>query len=198
METVKKTPITYYGGKQLMLKYILPNIPTHNVYIEPFCGGAAVFFAKDKSHLEILNDTNRELINFYEVVQNDFVSLEKEIRITLHSRDLHRKAWVVYNNPDMFTELKRAWAIWVLASQGFSGQLSGSWGRDRKSNRTAKTVRNKREAFSEDYAIRLQDVTLESRDAIRIIETTDHKDAFFYCDPPRTITPIAAITTAIR
>lgn len=37
-----KTPITYYGGKQSMLKNILPLIPPHNVYNEPFAGGAAL------------------------------------------------------------------------------------------------------------------------------------------------------------
>lgn len=41
-----KTPISYYGGKQTMLKHILPLIPQHRVYTEAFCGGAAVLFAK--------------------------------------------------------------------------------------------------------------------------------------------------------
>lgn len=179
-----KTPVTYYGGKQLMLKYILPNIPEHKVYCETFCGGAAVFFGKQKSNLEILNDTNREIINFYDVIQNDYISLEKEISISLHSRDLHRKAWGIYNNPDMFSKLKRAWAVWVLTAQGFGGMISESWGRDKTDNKTVKTIKNKREGFTEDYAVRLQEVTLESRDAIKIIKSTDHKEVFFYCDPP--------------
>lgn len=34
-----KTPISYYGGKQTMLKHILPLIPQHRVYTEAFCGG---------------------------------------------------------------------------------------------------------------------------------------------------------------
>ena len=42
-----KTPISYYGGKQKMLKYLLPMIPKHNVYIEPFFGGGALFWAKE-------------------------------------------------------------------------------------------------------------------------------------------------------
>ena len=41
-----KTPISYYGGKQTMLKHILPLIPDHKLYTEAFCGGAAVLFAK--------------------------------------------------------------------------------------------------------------------------------------------------------
>lgn len=103
-----KTAITYYGGKQKLASTILKLIPKHHLYAEPFFGGGAIFFAKDKSAVEVINDTNKEVINFYRTVQNDFVSLEKEIQITLHSRDLHRKASVIYNNPDMFSEIKRA------------------------------------------------------------------------------------------
>ncbi|MCZ4223503.1 hypothetical protein [Pedobacter rhodius] len=62
-------------------------------------------------------------MNFYRVSKEDFTSLEKEIRISLHSRDLHRKASVIYNNPDMFSEVKRAWAVWLTSSQSFSSQL---------------------------------------------------------------------------
>lgn len=179
-----KTPITYYGGKQLMVRHILPLIPIHNLYCEPFAGGAAIFFAKQPSEVEILNDTNRELINFYKVVQSDFTSLEKEIMITLHSRDLHRKASVIYNNPDMFSELKRAWALWVLSSQGFAGQIDSSWGYDKTKNSTPKKIENKKQAFTYELAVRLQQVQLECADALYIIKSRDTKESFFYVDPP--------------
>jgi DNA adenine methylase len=177
------TPITYYGGKQKLVPKILPLIPAHTIYCEPFTGGGAVFFSKPPSVNEVLNDTNRELINFYRVVQNDFTSLEKEVRITLYSRDLHRKAWVIYNNPDMFSQIKRAWAVWVLSSQGFSGQLTATWGRDNKNTVTRKLT-NKKAAFTEDLAIRLQNVQLEAADALYIINSRDDAQTFFYCDPP--------------
>lgn len=179
-----KTPVTYYGGKQQMAKHIVPLLPKHNLYCEPFCGGAAIFFAKEKSNVEVLNDTNRELINFYRVVQNEFGLLEREIQISLHSRDLHRKASVIYNHPDMFTDVKRAWALWVLSAQGFAGQLDSSWGFDVSKNSTPKKVANKRDAFSLDLAIRLQDVQLECADALYIIRSRDRAESFFYCDPP--------------
>jgi len=179
-----KTPITYYGGKQKLLGEIIPIIPLHNLYCEPFCGGAAVFFAKEQSPVEVLNDTNQELINFYRVVQNDFTSLEKEVRISLHSRRLHKDAQVIYQNPHMFSEIKRAWAVWVLAAQSFCSKLDGPWGYDIKKNETTKKVTNKRESFSEEYAYRLQNVQIECTDALRIINSRDSKDSFFYCDPP--------------
>jgi DNA adenine methylase len=179
-----KTPISYYGGKQKLASTILNLIPIHDLYCEPFLGGAAIFFAKQKSKVEVINDTNRELINFYRVIQNDFVSLEKEIAITLHSRDLHRKAEVIYANPDMFSELKRAWAVWVLANQSFASGLDKAWGYDIKKGSTSKKISNKRESFTYDYAIRLQEVQIECTDALKIIESRDNPNAFFYCDPP--------------
>jgi len=179
-----RTPISYYGGKQNLIPHILPRIPEHTLYGEPFCGGAAIFFAKEQSEVEVINDTNRELINFYRVLQNDFVSLEKEIRITLHSRDLHRKAWVIYTNPDMFSEVKRAWAVWVLSSQSFSSKIDGAWGYDKTEGRTPKTVHSKKDRFTEELAIRMQNVQMECTDALYVIRSRDTENSFFYCDPP--------------
>ena len=41
-----RTPISYYGGKQRMASKIVALMPPHTVYVEPFFGGGAVFFAK--------------------------------------------------------------------------------------------------------------------------------------------------------
>lgn len=179
-----KTPITYYGGKQKLCSVIIPLIPAHTLYCEPFLGGAAVFFGKPASSVEVLNDTNRELINFYRVAQHDFSSLSKEINISLHSRDLHRKARVIYNNPDMFNEVRRAWAVWVLSSQSFAAKLDGTFGYDLSKRTSTRRITTKREEFTEEIAIRLQDVQLESADALYVIRSRDTKDSFFYCDPP--------------
>lgn len=179
-----KTPISYYGGKQNLISTIIPLIPPHDTYVEPFVGGGAVFWAKTKSSVEVINDYNRELINFYEVVQNEFVELEKMIRISLHSRSLHNDATVIYNNPHMFSRIKRAWAVWVLAAQSFSAMLDGSWGYDKLKGTTSKKITVKRDQFSIDYAIRLQNVQIECADALRIINARDYDKAFFYCDPP--------------
>jgi len=183
-ESQKRTPISYYGGKQLMARYILPNIPKHTVYVEAFAGGAAIFFAKEKSAVEFLNDTNGEIVNFYRVLRDKFPQLQKLVRSTLHSRDQHRRAFVIYKNSDMFTDVQRAWALWMLSSQGYAGQLGSSWGRELKSDKTAKAIRNKRDNFTELFEERLRDVSLECQDAVRLIKTTDAEDVFFYLDPP--------------
>lgn len=68
-KTKLKPPLTYYGGKQLMLKNILPIIPEHEIYNEPFFGGGALFFAKEPSKIEFINDISGEIVNFYRVIK---------------------------------------------------------------------------------------------------------------------------------
>jgi DNA adenine methylase len=179
-----KTPITYYGGKQKLLPTILSKIPDHNLYCEPFLGGAAIFFGKPKSKVEVINDTNRELMNFYRVCKEKFLDLQSLVRITLHSRKAHQDANVIYGNPHLFSDVQRAWAVWVLSSQSFSAILDGSWGYDIAKRATTRKVNNKREQFTEELAIRLQDAQLESADALYVIQSRDSDRAFFYCDPP--------------
>ncbi len=179
-----KTPTSYYGGKQNLVTTILPLIPEHTTYTETFVGGGAIFWAKPKSEVEIINDYNRELINFYECVQNSYVELEKMVRISLHSRSLHNDATVVYNNPHMFTRIKRAWAVWVLAAQSFSSMLDGTWGYDKIKGSTSQKITTKRDSFTIDLSIRLQNVQIECTDALRVITSRDHIKAFHYCDPP--------------
>ena len=80
-----KTPITYYGGKQGLADTIINMLPAHKIYCEPFFGGGAVFFRKPKSYLEVINDIDDRLINFYQVAQNNFEQLEILISQTLNS-----------------------------------------------------------------------------------------------------------------
>jgi DNA adenine methylase len=178
-----RTPISYYGGKQQLAGTILGLIPPHRLYCEPFIGGAAVFFAKEPSKVEIINDTNGEIINFYEVLKRDFSALEEEIEISLHSRKKHHQAEVVYANPDMFDRIKRAWAVWMLANVSYGCKSNGSFGYDRIGG-NSKKLANKRSDFNVDYAIRLQQVQIECCDALRVIRSRDTLETFFYLDPP--------------
>ena len=178
-----RTPLSYRGGRQTPAGTILGLIPPRRLYRGPFLGGAAVFFAKEPSKVEIINDWNGGIINFYEVLQRDFAALEKEVMISLHSRKLHRQAEVIYSNPDLFDRVKRAWAVRAPASGSYGRKLNGSFGYDRTGG-TSKKPANKREAFTIDYAVRLQKAQIECRGALRVIRSRDVPDAFFYCDPP--------------
>ncbi|WP_071882274.1 DNA adenine methylase [Candidatus Sodalis pierantonius] len=64
------TPIVpWVGEKRRLAKRLLSYFPEHKCYVEPFCGGAALFFSKEPSTVEVLNDINGDLINLYRVVK---------------------------------------------------------------------------------------------------------------------------------
>ncbi len=177
-----KTPITYYGGKQTLLKYLLPLVPPHKLYCEPFFGGGALFFAKAKSEVEVINDVNGEVVNFFKVVKTKFPELQKEIKGSPHSRELFKRAKAIYDFPDMFSDVQRAWAFWILTNQGFAGMI-GSWGFGKTASKE-KAVASKRDSFTKDYADRLRTVQVEHNDALKVIDRCDDKSSFLYCDPP--------------
>lgn len=165
-----------------MIRYLLDLIPGHRIYCEPFFGGGALFFAKPKAEVEIINDLNGEVINFFKVLKSKFPALQKEIQATLHSRELYKKAMKIYNDPKAYTDVQRAWALWTATNQGFAGMI-GSWGFG-KTNSKEKAVAFKRENFIRAYEDRLRTVQVENHDALKVIARCNEKDAFIYCDPP--------------
>ncbi len=177
-----KPPISYYGGKQKMLRHILPNIPEHRIYCEPFFGGGAVFFAKEASESEIINDNNHLVVNFFEVAKSNFEALKAKVEATLFSRATYSVAWSMYRMPHLFSKLQRAWAFYVGTNMGFACAI-GSWGFDKYGKR-AKSFLNKKLAFDESIAERLKTVTVECSGACAVIERFDTSDSFIYVDPP--------------
>lgn len=178
-----KTPITYYGGKQTVLKHILPLIPKHELYTEPFCGGASVFFAKKSVACEVLNDLNIDLVNFYQVAKTNFIALKSEIDKTLHSKDAHEHAQHILSHRSYYNEVQRAWAVWALSKMSFASMLDGSFGYDFSGAMPLK-LKNAKDTFTEEICRRLDSVTIENIDALELIKKYDVSNAFHFVDPP--------------
>jgi DNA adenine methylase len=178
-----KTPITYYGGKQKLAETIIRLIPPHKVYVEPFAGGLAVFFAKSKSETEIINDINSEIVNMYEVMKNDFYKLKEKVDATLYSRALLERAGNIYENRDRFDKIDRAWAVWLIVNMSYGGLLSASFIHSSKANRPKKLA-NKIENFTDHISSRLHNAYIECCEALPLIKKTDAPETFFYIDPP--------------
>lgn len=178
-----RTPISYYGGKQTMLKHILPLIPRHRIYTEAFCGGAAVLFAKQPAEAEVINDIDSEITNFYYVAKVYYPDLRAEIEKTLHSRDLHAHAAHINAFPQFFSPPQRAWAVWALSKMSFASMLDGTFGYDFGGS-MPKKLRNGKDEFKERLCARLDRVTIENRNALDVIACYDSELAFHFVDPP--------------
>lgn len=180
------TPITYYGGKQRLSSMIVDMIPPHEIYCEPFFGGGAVFFRKPKAGIEVINDHDDTLINFYLQVQNNFEELQALVRNTLHSEGMYRYAKDVWNERVEATDVEKAWAVWLITNGSFAGSMHGGWKwcNGRSGGHSGISLRNKRNKFQKALHERLSDVQISCRDAIRVIQDRDSEETFFYIDPP--------------
>lgn len=180
--------ISYYGGKQRQAANIVPLIPKHTVYVEPFCGGAAIFFAKpwpdvgnSNHYREYLNDKDERLINFYRVLQTPEKreALIERLSLTLYSEAEYQKAKDLESGDD----IQRAWAYYLNIQQSFANKLNGGWGRGVYGDNLQATWA-KKVARLPEYLERMASVGVTCDDALTIIQQLDSPQTFFYCDPP--------------
>lgn len=180
-------PFSYYGGKQRLASKIIPLIPRHTVYVEPFAGGASLFWNKPwpkvtnaHHYREVLNDTNKLISNFYTVLRDDFDALVQRIERTEHGQSVYAEARNICKSLDA-SPLVLAWAFYVNIQQSFANKLYAGWGMSKYTcNRAAMWAGRDLLQFTG----RLREVHIGNEDAIDCIKRWNSPQTFFYCDPP--------------
>jgi len=174
----------YFGSKFSLSRKLLCLIPPHQTYIEPFCGSAAMFFAKPPSKFEILNDINHSIIILFSVLRDPVKlrSLCELITFTPYSREEYETS---QNYCSKDNDIIRSWKFLIESNMGFCGKqrYKTGWKVGYKDNRTI-SVWNKIPDRLSTAAIRLKNAQIENRPAIDVILRSDHKDAFYFIDPP--------------
>lgn len=176
-----KSPISYLGGKSRLAKAIVKRFPQHKCYVEPFCGAAWVYFTKEASDAEVLNDNDGELVNFWKVVKYHLPEMLRYMSFTLISREGFKQD--LQSPPSMLTDVQRAARYYRLQKMGFGGRTTGrTFG---TSIQRPNSYANKsNEDRLEQTHQRLSKTTIENLDAVECIEKYDSKDTLFYLDPP--------------
>lgn len=176
-----KSPIRYFGGKNQLAPRIVQLIPPHQTYVEPFAGGASVFFAKKPSPVEILNDADSDVVNFYRVLRDEkkFKRFFKLVSLTPFSREEFYFARENLEKTEDDVEKARLW--FVLARQSFGGGQE-SFATSLKRNQ-AKEFFNTVEKLPEIHE-RIKNAHIENYDFRKILEIYDDAQTFFYLDPP--------------
>jgi len=186
------SPIPYPGNKAALLDIILENMPKHKHYVEPFCGGASVFFNKPKAELNTLNDKNEDIVNFFRVLQKEKTRIEliRRLRFTPYSRAEFRRALKIFKIGAQ-DEVERAWSFFILQTQGIKklawreAESGNGWG-FRRSNSGASSFQTyaKRIDQLERFANMLRNVQLECDDGIKVIKRYDEYNTLMLVDPP--------------
>lgn len=197
----KKYPIFwYYGGKHYLLEKLLELIPPHQYYAELFGGAGSLLLYKRPAKVEVYNDVNRHLTNFFRVLRSPVYSviLIERLKLTPYSEDefaqcklplnvIPENEWYDPNLPlskeeQRTIEEARRW--YTRCCQSFNG-AGASW-----SFPPRKTPRNRARHFQhlveqlKRHSERLSNVIITNRDAIELIPEFDEPGWLLYLDPP--------------
>jgi DNA adenine methylase len=181
-----KPPIKYIGGKHQLSPRLIELLPPHHTWVEAMAGSGAMTFNKPPSPVEIFNDIDQELGNFYRVLRNTrkFKRFQRLVALTPYSRQEFLSARHITSRNDV--ERARQW--FVRVRQSFSGGIYGGWSVDVTESRRkiAKGVYTWLNAIEGLPAVheRLRRMQVESRDFREIIPAYDSNDTLFYFDPP--------------
>lgn len=176
------TPIIpWIGGKRRLAKPIFEKFPAHTCYVEAFCGAAAIFFSKEPSDVEVLNDINGELVNLYRVIQHHIEEFARQFKWALSSRQVFE--WEQMKAPETLTDIQRAARFYYLQKHAFGGRVDGqSYGTATTSGPRLNLLR-----FEEDLSqahLRLHGVQVENLPWQEVVARYDRPHTLFYLDPP--------------
>ncbi len=174
-------PLAYIGGKQRLAKKIIAILPDHTAYVEAFAGGAQVFFHKEPSKVEVLNDLDGEIVNFFRICQLHYDELLRCLRFSLVSR----KSFKTFRlqDPETLTDIQRAARFFYLQKNSFAGLV-----RNRAYHyhvvRPPSFNLGSLPQLIEKAHQRLDRVQIECLPYEEILRRYDRPGTLFYLDPP--------------
>lgn len=176
------SPLPYIGGKSKLSKAIIGLIPEHLSYCEVFSGAAWVFFGKDPSKYEVINDLDSDLIAFYRVLQHHPEEFLKQFKWLLCSREAFED-FKRQQTAGGLTDIQRAARYYYLQRLCYGGRVRGrTYGAA-----TEHTPRINLLRMEEDLSqvhLRLARASIENLPWDRFLAVYDRARTFFYLDPP--------------
>jgi DNA adenine methylase len=189
-DEVKRPLGPFFGGKWKLAPWILSHMPAHRVYVELFGGGGSVLLRKPRSHLEVYNDLDSEMVNVFRVLRERPNELVRAIDLTPYAREEYELALEFSEDP-----VERARRCLVRMGLGFSGSSSqyepGSSARppgfatgDLRAGGAKAVAWSVFGQALINLVERVKGVTVEHRDAAELVPVWDSAGTVFYADPP--------------
>ena len=186
MTSMNHPLIRYHGGKFRLSEWIISHFPKHETYVEPFGGGASVLLSKQQSRMEVYNDLDSDVVNFFEILRDPDLAIElaKQIELTPYSRTEFLNA-----RAETLNKVEQARRLVIRAQMGFgsAGATKGNTGFRLDTARGGSdivTIWQRQPEVILQAAARLKKVLIENRDAIKVIQDHDRSDTLFFVDPP--------------
>ena len=173
-----KPPIPRMGGKSRLRKTILERIPEHTCYVEPFFGAGWVYFGKEPSKVEVINDIDKELMNMFRMIKYHAPEIERVLEYEFSGRDMFEE--YKHCTVEYLTDIQRAVRFLYLISQSFAGK-GETFGYGTTSKPAPQIFY---QGVLRDIKERLRNTYVENKSFEDIIKRYDRPHSFFFCDPP--------------
>jgi DNA adenine methylase len=181
--------IRWFGGKQRLAPKILPLMPPCRAYVECFGGAGSVLLSRPPAPVEVFNDIDGELVNFFQVLADPvlFGRFYRRVILLPYSRRLFYEARDALATRD---PVERAVRFYVVNNQGFAGggKTDQSWGFTLGESRHGMAAQNSTWLYRLEslprFHARLQRVQVECQDWRRCLAAYDGPETLFYLDPP--------------
>jgi DNA adenine methylase len=174
-------PLAYIGGKRAIAKQIIDVFPEHLAYCEIFAGGAQVFFKKQPSKVEILNDLDGEMVNFFRICQQHYEELVRYLRFVLVSRKWFEL--LLGTDPAGLTDIQRAARQLYLLKNSYAGLVRNPNYRYSVTQPSGFNPERIPEIIEETHH-RLARVQIECLPYEKVLAQYDRASTLFYLDPP--------------
>lgn len=155
--------------------------PEHTAYVEAFAGGAQVLFHKEPSKVEVLNDIDGDIVNFFRVCQSHYQELVRYMTFMVSSREWFEG--LLKSSIEMLTDVQRAARFFYLQKNAYAGLVRGRAFGYSLSSRTRFDPRRIPQVIRRTHE-RLQCVQIERLPYQEIFKRYDRPETFFYLDPP--------------
>ena len=184
----KLSGLPWYGGKAGFGKaeWIASLLPWRktSAYVEPFGGMAAVMLRRAPVIIEIYNDLDSRIVNWWRILRNEPEKFGWVVQCMPISREEYEWAHKSLDDNSL-SDFDRALAFHVYALHTTSTNLSSPhWQRRIKAesgNKTARWQSHRVEALAE----RLWHVQIECSPAVDLLKRFEkEKNVVIYCDPP--------------
>jgi DNA adenine methylase len=173
------SPFRYAGGKFYARNLILPRMPKHSFYCEPFAGGASMFFAKNKVENSWLNDIDVQLVNTLIHIRDYPKELARRVSREIPTKERHNYYKNEYKPRNELDQAVRWYFLNRTSYSGIMNMVNCYWGYgDKFSMRPENWTRNIMRTSE-----KLENVKITSLDFAEVIEATPN-NGFLFIDPP--------------
>lgn len=177
-----QTPFGWPGGKIKHLEKILPHLTYTKRFVDAFGGSGAIILNTPFHELDVFNDINSHVVNFYRVIQNKekMEELIHKLEMLVHSRELFAE---FLDGRGKEEDDVTAACHWYYVIETSFARLGRHYGRNMKASFETRRVFERIPRFEEIH-VRLRHCYIENKNAFEIMKEYDHKDTMFYLDPP--------------